>query len=86
MANLSIKRKREIAASINSIKNPVFDMGDAGPVYFQFNEKSGCLEYGGCCNRGFYACGSIAYDDTMSEVDNLTALYEKAQEWARDNA
>ena len=87
MANIPLKRKREIARRFNSIiKNPVFDMGEYGPVYFQFNEKTGRLEYGDCTNSGFCACGGIDYDDTMSLDCNILALYDKAESWARANA
>lgn len=83
MARLSRKRRREIAEWFDTyIPNPVAEFGSGTIVYFQFNQKTGKMEYGDCGNVGFLACGEVEWDDTYPPEDNVQFLLESAREWA----
>ena len=41
---------------------PIFQFENGEYVYVQYNKKLDRLEAGGCCNAGFHATDTMAYD------------------------
>ena len=60
--------------------DPIFEFENGEYVYVQYNKKLDRLEAGGCCNAGFHATDTMAYDHDFSLDENLAEFYEQLEE------
>ena len=66
---------------------PIFQFENGEYVYVQYNKKLDRLEAGGCCNAGFYATDTMAYDhDFLLSVTILFDMFLLSSYPAQDTS